>query len=188
MFGAMQDEKNLAWLDLEMTGLEPCTATILEIATVVTDSDLNVLAEGPVMAIHHDDEALAKMDPWCVEQHGKSGLTDRVKESAVTVEEAQARTLEFIAEWCPEKKAPLCGNTIGQDRRFLVKYMPRLHDYFHYRSVDVSTIKELVKRWYPDEKYVYSKSKQHEALADIRESIAELAYYRRTIFKKCPEL
>ncbi len=180
----MQDEKNLAWLDLEMTGLEPEISTILEIATVVTDENLNVLAEGPVLAIQHSDEALEKMDPWCVEQHGKSGLTQRARESAVSVLEAQARTLAFISAWCAEGKSPLCGNTIGQDRRFLIKYMPRLHDYFHYRSIDVSTVKELVKRWYPGEKYVYSKSKQHEALADIRESIAELAYYRRTIFKK----
>ncbi|MHB2026727.1 MAG: oligoribonuclease [Elusimicrobiota bacterium] len=180
----MQSEKNLVWLDLEMTGLEPETATILEIATVITDGELNILAEGPVLAIHQNDETLSSMDPWCVDQHGKSGLTDKCRMSHVAMGEAQARTLEFVASWCQERKSPLCGNTIGQDRRFLVKYMPRLHDYFHYRSIDVSTIKELVKRWYPDDKYVYSKSKQHEALADIRESIAELAYYRRTVFKR----
>jgi|SRR5579883_668264 len=179
----MQDEKNLAWLDLEMTGLDPETDTILEIATIVTDSELRVLSEGPVFAVHQPDHVLAKMDPWCVEQHGKSGLTERVRQSTTSMAEAQARTVEFIARYCPEKKVPLCGNTIGQDRRFLVRYMPVLHDYFHYRSLDVSTVKELVSRWYPSQKYVYTKTKQHEALADIRESIAELAYYRKTVFK-----
>ncbi len=179
----MQDERNLAWLDLEMTGLDPERDTILEIATIVTDSELRVLGEGPVFAVHQSDEVLSKMDPWCVEQHGKSGLTDRVRASRATMAEAQARTVEFIAKFCPEKKVPLCGNTIGQDRRFLVKYMPVLHDYFHYRSIDVSTIKELVARWYPAQKYIFTKSKQHEALEDIRESIAELSHYRKTVFK-----
>ena len=179
----MQDDRNLAWLDLEMTGLEPERDTIMEIATIVTDSELRVLAEGPVMAIHQPDEILDHMDPWCIEQHGKSGLTDRCRRSTVTLAEAQARTVEFIAMWCPQRKAPLCGNTIGQDRRFLVKYMPVLHDYFHYRSIDVSTVKELVARWYPSHKYIYTKAKQHEALADIRESIAELQHYRAAVFK-----
>jgi oligoribonuclease len=179
----MQDERNLGWLDLEMTGLDPEKDTILEIATIVTDSQLNVLAEGPVMAIHQPDAVLDTMDPWCIEQHGKSGLTDRCRRSNVSIKEAQARTVEFISRWCPERKAPLCGNTIGQDRRFLVKYMPILHDYFHYRSIDVSTVKELVARWYPADKYIYAKTKQHEALADIRESIAELTHYRKTVFK-----
>jgi oligoribonuclease len=179
----MQDERNLAWLDLEMTGLEPEKDTIIEIATIVTDSELNVLAEGPVFAVHQPDAVLDGMDPWCVEQHGKSGLTDRVRKSDTSMLEAQARTVEFIAKYCPERKIPLCGNTIGQDRRFLVKYMPILHDYFHYRSIDVSTVKELVTRWYPAAKYVYTKTKQHEALADIRESIAELQHYRKTVFK-----
>ena len=179
----MQDERNLAWLDLEMTGLMPETDTILEIATIVTDSQLNVLAEGPVMAIHQPAAMLDGMDPWCVEQHGKSGLTQRCRRSTITLAQAQARTVEFISRWCPERKAPLCGNTIGQDRRFLVKYMPVLHDYFHYRSIDVSTVKELVARWYPSSKYVYAKSKQHEALADIRESIAELTHYRSSVFR-----
>jgi oligoribonuclease len=180
---AMQDERNLAWLDLEMTGLDPANDVIMEIATIVTDSELNVLAEGPVMAIHQPDSILDHMDPWCIEQHGKSGLTDRCRRSAISVEQAQARSVEFIAAWCPERKAPLCGNTIGQDRRFLVKYMPVLHEYFHYRSIDVSTVKELVARWYPAHKYVYTKTKQHEALADIRESIAELTHYRKAVFR-----
>jgi oligoribonuclease len=177
------DERNLIWLDLEMTGLYPEKDAILEIATVVTDGQLNVLAEGPCLAIHHPDAVLDGMDPWCVEQHGKSGLTQRCRESKVTIQDAQARTLEFLAPLCAAGKSPLCGNTIGQDRRFLVKYMPHLHDFFHYRSVDVSTIKELVARWYPDAKYVYSKSKAHLSLADVHESIDELRHYRKTVFR-----
>jgi len=177
------DDKNLVWLDLEMTGLEPDKDFVLEIATVVTDSELNILAEGPCLAIHQPDEILDHMDPWCVDQHGKSGLTQRCRESRVTVLDAQARTLEFLAQWCAPGKSPLCGNTIGQDRRFLVKYMPRVNDFFHYRSIDVSSIKELVQRWYPDAKYVYSKNKQHLSLEDVRESIAELVHYRKTVFK-----
>lgn len=179
----MVDEKNLVWLDLEMTGLDPETCTIIEIATIVTDSQLNILAEGPAMAVHQDKGLLDAMDPWCVEQHGKSGLTTRVLESKISMSEAQARTIEFLSKWCMPGKSPLCGNTIGQDRRFLVKYMPLLHDFVHYRSIDVSTVKELVQRWYPECKYVYPKSKQHEALADIRESIAELQHYRRAVFR-----
>lgn len=177
------DANNLIWLDLEMTGLEPEKDLILEIATVVTDGELRVLAEGPCLAIHQSDAVLDGMDPWCVEQHGKSGLTQRCRESSVTVLDAQARTLEFLAPWCLAGKSPLCGNTIGQDRRFLVKYMPRLHEFFHYRSVDVSTIKELVARWYPDAKYNYSKTKQHLSLADVHESIEELRHYRKTVFR-----
>jgi oligoribonuclease len=176
-------DRNLVWLDLEMTGLEPARHAILEIATIVTDSELNILAEGPSLAIHQDDAVLSAMDPWCIEHHGQSGLTDRCRASQVSVAEAQARTVEFVARWCPQGKAPLCGNTIGQDRRFLVLYMPELHDFFHYRSIDVSTIKELVQRWYPGRQYVYTKNKQHEALSDIRESIAELRHYRETVFK-----
>lgn len=180
---ASPDEKNLVWLDLEMTGLEPEKDLILEIATVVTDGELNVLAEGPCLAIHQSDDVLHGMDPWCVEQHGKSGLTVRCRDSAISVIDAQIQTLAFLSPWCAPGKSPLCGNTIGQDRRFLVKYMPRLHDYFHYRSIDVSSIKELVSRWYPEQKYVYSKSKQHLSLADVHESIAELKHYRKTVFK-----
>lgn len=183
MPGMPLSEKNLVWLDLEMTGLDPDRDTILEIATVITDSELAELAEGPCLAIHQPDEVLNRMDAWCVEHHGQSGLTERVRQSAVSMADAQARTLEFAAAWCPPGKALLCGNTIGQDRRFLVRHMPVLHDFFHYRSIDVSTIKELARRWYPNEKYSYAKVKQHEALSDIRESIAELAYYRKTVFK-----
>ena len=180
---ASPDEKNLVWLDLEMTGLEPEKDLILEIATVVTDSNLTPLAEGPCLAIHQSNEVLDNMDPWCVDQHGKSGLTQRCRDSRVTELDAQARTLEFLSQWCVPGKSPLCGNTIGQDRRFLVKYMPRLSDFFHYRSIDVSSIKELVSRWYPEAKYNYSKSKQHLSLADVHESIAELVHYRKTIFR-----
>lgn len=177
------DDKNLVWLDLEMTGLEPDRDVVLEIATIVTDGELNILAEGPCLAIHQTNEILDNMDPWCVDQHGKSGLTQRCRESRITELDAQARTLEFLSQWCASGKSPLCGNTIGQDRRFLVRYMPRLHDFFHYRSIDVSSIKELVSRWYPDSKYVYSKNKQHLSLEDVKESIAELVHYRRTVFK-----
>ncbi len=180
----MQDPKNLIWLDLEMTGLDPERDTILEIATLVTDSELRVLAEGPCLAIRQPEDVLLRMDPWCVKQHGQSGLTRRSLESTISMAEAQAMTLEFVAKHCPERKVPLCGNTIGQDRRFLIKYMPRLHDYFHYRSIDVSTVKELVSRWYPGSAYKYDKAKEHEALNDIKESVAELAYYRESFFRK----
>jgi oligoribonuclease len=180
---AIMDDRNLVWLDCEMTGLEPEKDLILEIATIVTDGELNILAEGPCLAIHQSDEVLEDMDPWCVDQHGKSGLTQRCRESRTGVLDAQAKTLEFLSRWCAPGKSPLCGNTIGQDRRFLAKYMPRLNDFFHYRSVDVSSIKELVLRWYPDAKYTYSKNKQHLSLEDVKESIAELVHYRKTVFK-----
>ncbi|MDD5657558.1 MAG: oligoribonuclease [Elusimicrobia bacterium] len=179
----MVNERNLVWLDLEMTGLDPDRHHILEIATIVTDSELKIVDEGPSLAVHQDEAVLAAMDPWCVEHHGQSGLIARCRASTVGVADAQARTLEFVARHCPRGRAPLCGNTIGQDRRFLSRYMPVLHDFFHYRSIDVSTIKELVQRWYPGRKYVYAKVKQHEALSDIRESIAELRHYRETVFK-----
>lgn len=179
----MQDPRNLVWMDLEMTGLDPVRDTILEIATIVTDSQLNTLAEGPVIAIRHEVEALEGMDPWCVEHHGQSGLTQRCLESRISLEEAETRTLAFIKDYCPERSTPLCGNSIHQDRRFLARYMPRLNAYLHYRIVDVSSVKELVERWYPRDFAPFQKKKSHLALEDIRESIAELAEYRKKYFR-----
>ncbi|AKX59193.1 oligoribonuclease [Thiopseudomonas alkaliphila] len=172
------DSQNLIWIDLEMTGLNPATDVIIEMATIVTDAQLNVLAEGPVLAIHQPDEVLAQMDEWNTRQHGGSGLTQRVRESKITLAEAEAATLAFLAQWVPVKASPICGNSIGQDRRFLHKYMPELEAYFHYRNLDVSTLKELVARWAPELQAGFKKGDTHLALADIRESIAELRYYR----------
>lgn len=174
--------ENLIWMDMEMTGLDHEKGVILEIATVVTDDALEVVAEGPNLAIHHPDEALRSMEAWSREHHQASGLLDRVKTSAVDNETAESMTLEFIARHCQEGKSPLCGNTIWQDRRFLIKYMPRLEAFLHYRLIDVSTIKELVRRWYPSLP-PYSKKKTHLAKSDILESIDELRYYRRKVFK-----
>ncbi len=176
-------ESNLVWLDLEMTGLEPEQHVILEIGCVVTDSNLKMIAEGPVFAIKQPESILTTMDPWSQEQHGKSGLTERCRGSKVTLAEAEEKTLAFLKKHCVEKTSPLCGNSIGQDRRFLYKYMPRLNAYFHYRNVDVSSIKELAQRWYPASPKGPEKKKTHYVLDDIRESIAELQHYRRTIFK-----
>ncbi|GAA4362489.1 oligoribonuclease [Kangiella marina] len=173
-----QNADNLIWLDLEMTGLDPETDKVIEIATIVTDKDLNILAEGPVLAIHQDDDTLANMNQWCVEQHGKSGLTQRVKDSQVDEVEASRQTIEFLQKWVPEGKSPMCGNSICQDRRFMVKHMPELERYFHYRHLDVSTLKELARRWKPGILPGFKKSATHLALDDIRESIAECAYYR----------
>lgn len=173
-----QNADNLIWVDLEMTGLDPETDKVIEIATIVTDKDLNVLAEGPVLAIHQDDETLKNMNEWCVEQHGKSGLTQRVKDSQIDEDEASRQTIEFLKEWVPQGKSPMCGNSICQDRRFMVKHMPQLEAYFHYRHVDVSTLKELARRWKPGILSGFTKSATHLALDDIRESIAECAYYR----------
>ncbi|TVZ40558.1 oligoribonuclease [Alteromonadaceae bacterium 2753L.S.0a.02] len=171
-------ENNLIWIDLEMTGLIPEQDVIIEIATVVTDPQLNILAEGPAMAIHQPDLVLQQMDEWCTTQHGKSGLTQRVRESEITTTIAEQATLDFLAQWVPSGKSPMCGNSIGQDRRFLQRYMPRLADYFHYRNLDVSTLKELAARWRPGLSAGFSKQGTHLALDDIRESIAELAFYR----------
>lgn len=179
----MKDPKNLVWMDLEMTGLDPEKDVILEIATIVTDGNLTVLGEGPVMAIHQSDEVLERMDPWCVEHHGASGLTRRCRESVLSESQAEERTLTFLREWCLERTSPLCGNSIHQDRRFLVRYMPRLNDYLHYRIVDVSSVKEIVERWYPNEFAPPTKKKSHLALDDIRESIEELREYRRKFFR-----
>tara|TARA_B100002049_G_C16024632_1_gene351840 strand:- start:302 stop:847 length:546 start_codon:yes stop_codon:yes gene_type:complete len=175
-------DSNLVWIDMEMTGLDPETCKVLEIATIVTDAQLNVLAEGPVIAVHQSNDILDNMDEWCVRVHGESGLTKRCKESRVTEAEAAQQTIAFLQEYVDAGKSPLCGNTIGQDRRFMVKYMPELEDYFHYRSIDVSTIKELIRRWQPEVLEGFDKKGVHLALDDIRESIEELKYYRSKVF------
>lgn len=176
------DNENLVWIDLEMTGLFPETDVVLEIATIVTDKNLNILAEGPVIAIHQPDSTLDNMDQWCVDVHGKSGLTARCKASTIDEQGAVKQTIEFLEKYVPKGVSPLCGNTIGQDRRFMVKYMPELNDYFHYRSIDVSTVKELIKRWKPEVLEGFDKKGSHQALDDIRESIGEMAYYRQQVF------
>ena len=176
------DNENLVWIDLEMTGLEPEQDRIIEIASLVTDKELNILAEGPVMAIHQSDEALDGMDDWNTNTHGNSGLTQRCRESKINEQQALEKTIEFLKQYVDKGKSPLCGNTIGQDRRFLVRYMRELDDFFHYRSIDVSTIKELTRRWKPEILDGFDKAGAHTALADIRESVAELKYYRQHCF------
>ncbi|HWV16566.1 MAG TPA: oligoribonuclease [Cellvibrio sp.] len=176
-------ENNLIWIDLEMTGLDPDREVIIEMATIITDSELNILAEGPVFAIHQPDSILAAMDEWNTNQHGGSGLTQRVRESKISTAEAEAETIKFLQQWVPKGKSPICGNSIGQDRRFLVRGMPLLESYFHYRNLDVSTIKELARRWRPDVLAGVKKSGAHLALDDIKDSIAELQHYRATFFK-----
>ncbi|WP_325891034.1 oligoribonuclease [Grimontia sp. NTOU-MAR1] len=175
-------DKNLIWIDLEMTGLDPEVHKVIEIATVVTDAELNVLAEGPVLAIHQSDQELAKMDEWCTNTHTHSGLVDRVKASSVSETDAIKQTIAFLQDWVPAGVSPICGNSVGQDRRFLYKHMPDLERFFHYRTVDVSTIKELVRRWEPGVLSGFQKQGTHLALDDIRESIEELRYYRSKIF------
>lgn len=176
-------EGKLVWMDLEMTGLDVETDTIIEIATLVTDDDLNEVAAGPTLAIHTSEEQLAGMDDWNRKHHAESGLLARVRESEVTLIEAEARTLAFLEQHVGSGASPLCGNSIWQDRRFLARYMPTLESYLHYRIIDVSTVKELARRWHPDAYNALSKHNTHRALDDIRESIAELAHYRRTLFK-----
>ena len=167
---------------MEMTGLDPDTDKVLEIATVVTDGNLNIVAEGPVLAIHQPDEVLDNMDPWCIETHGKSGLTQRCRDSEVSEKDAIDETIAFLKNHVPQGVSPLCGNSIGQDRRFMSKHMPELESYFHYRNIDVSTVKELVRRWQPDLLNDFTKKGTHLALDDIKESIAEMAYYRKHVF------
>lgn len=182
---AMADKGNrldLIWIDLEMTGLDTERDQIIEIATVVTDAQLNILAEGPVLAIHQPDSVLAAMDDWNTRQHGQSGLVDRVRASTITTAEAEQRTLEFLRAWVPQGISPMCGNSICQDRRFLARLMPELESYFHYRNLDVSTLKELARRWKPTALHGFSKKGSHLALDDIRDSINELAHYRSQLF------
>jgi oligoribonuclease len=177
------NENNLIWIDLEMTGLDPECDRIIEIATLVTDANLNILAEGPTIAVHQSDEQLALMDDWNVRTHTGSGLVDRVKASSEDDRAAELATIEFLKQWAPEGKSPICGNSVGQDRRFLVKYMPELEAYFHYRALDVSTLKELARRWKPEILDGFKKQGTHQAMDDIRESVAELAYYRENFIK-----
>ena len=176
-------DSNLIWLDLEMTGLEPKVDVILEIATIITDSQLNILAQGPVFAIKQADEVLDNMSEWCIEHHGKSGLTQRCRQSKTNLAEATEQTMEFVEKWVPKGKSPMCGNSIGQDRRFINKYMPDYEEYFHYRNLDVSTVKELARRWNPEVLNKVVKTGAHLALDDIKESIAELKVYQEHFFK-----
>ncbi|MEC7816398.1 MAG: oligoribonuclease [Pseudomonadota bacterium] len=179
----MTNADHLVWIDLEMTGLDPDKERIIEMASIVTDSALNIVAEGPVIAIHQPDSLLHAMDEWCTRTHGESGLTQRVKDSTTSEAEAEQQTLTFLKKYLEPGKPPLCGNSIGQDRRFLVKYMPELEAFFHYRNLDVSTIKELARRWRPDVLNGVKKKGSHLALDDIRDSINELRHYRDTFFK-----
>lgn len=182
----MKHKHNLVWIDLEMTGLEPEQDKIIEIATIVTDANLTILAEGPVFAVQQDKALLDGMDEWNTKQHGKSGLTQRVLESTISEQEAEKQTIAFLSQYVDKGKSPMCGNSVHQDRRFLCNYMPALADFFHYRNLDVSTLKELVKRWNPKLISGIQKESEHLALADIKDSIDELKYYRQH-FIQLPE-
>jgi oligoribonuclease len=178
-----KSDQNLIWIDCEMTGLDPEADRLIEIAVVVTGPDLAIRVEGPVLVIHQSDEQLDKMDSWNKGTHGRSGLIDKVKASVTSEAEAERTLLEFVAKYAPKGSVPMCGNTIGQDRRFLVKYMPKLEAFFHYRNIDVSTLKELAKRWRPDVYNAFKKQQKHTALADVYESIDELAHYREQFLR-----
>jgi oligoribonuclease len=180
------NEFNLVWVDMEMTGLDPDNDRIIEVAVVVTDMHLNLLAEGPVFAIHQSDETLDKMDAWNKGTHGRSGLIERVKASTVTEADAEAALIVFLKNFVPSGKSPMCGNTICQDRRFMARGMPKLEAFFHYRNLDVSTLKELCKRWRPELVGGFKKHQKHTALADIIESVDELKYYREHFIKATP--
>jgi len=179
----MSRQNNLIWIDLEMTGLDPEHDRIIEIATIVTDSQLNILAEGPNLVVHQSDKLLDGMDEWCTKQHGQSGLTQKVRDSRISERQAELDTIRFINEYVDQGASPICGNSIGQDRRFLVKYMPELEAFFHYRNLDVSTIKELARRWAPEVLDGVVKKGSHLAMDDIKDSINELQHYRETFFK-----
>lgn len=179
----MQSDDHLVWVDLEMTGLDPEQNTILEIATLITDATLNIIAEGPVLAVHQSAQVLDAMDQWNRDHHGASGLTARALASPLSLAAAETETLAFVRRYCPERTSPLCGNSIHQDRRFLVRYMPTFDAYLHYRNIDVSTVKELVRRWYPGGPTAPEKKHAHLALDDIRESIDELRFYRQHFFR-----
>jgi oligoribonuclease len=181
-----KNKKNLIWIDLEMTGLDTNNDAIIEIATIVTDADLNVLAEGPILAIHQADSALEAMDEWNTRQHGKSGLTKRVRDSTLNETDAEQQTIEFLKEYVPAGVSPMCGNSICQDRRFMARIMPELEAYFHYRNLDVSTLKELARRWAPKVERSFKKNSSHLAMDDVKDSIRELQHYRE-LFIKLPE-
>ncbi len=178
----MNNQGKLIWIDLEMTGLKPASDVIIEIATIITDAHLNVIAEGPMLAVQQSEAVMAGMDEWNTRQHGGSGLTQRVLQSAITSREAEQQTLQFLSQYIVANESPMCGNSICQDRRFLANYMPELEAFFHYRNLDVSSIKELAVRWKPNILAGFSKKGSHLAMDDIRDSIAELAYYREHFF------